>query len=222
MENFWQITQAHRKQNANHDRFAAVKNAACRLSFRSINSERMFSFSKRTKGRYTLSSPASIRPYQASVRDAFKTAARFTSHKRDCNALSWSEHKHFIALTRDMRKQRAALTKLTKNRRQNFKWSTTFAVELAPLPFKVEFIEGSAKLKITKSIGPLKFDVQTGPKRRQRVRNDGADYLVVRTPDHKARVFYVRGKDLDIDFPAVNFKKVGASLIFTCTKACMG
>lgn len=221
-ERAWRTTQHHRKMKAGHDHFAQTKEAACRLSFRWINTLRARRKAIRRQAiTYKMDVPRSLEPLRLATKDAFTIADDYLGRKKDCAALSLKDFQRFITATRTIRKRKEDLDIVTRDRRRKTGWSTTFAVELSPLPFKLEVIEGSAKLKIAKSFGPLKFDLQTGPKLQRYRPSGGLKYLIVRTPDKLARVFDVQGMELELAIPASIISFSGATLMITCSQTCL-
>lgn len=216
------VTLGHRRMKAGHDHIEETKRAACRLSFRWINTRRaQLEAHKNHRIVYTISAPDSLQPLVASLRAVIRLAEEYRDWQKRCDALSIDDFNRFITATRALRSERSKIDGQTARRRGSVGWSTTFAVELAPLPFKVEFIEGSAKLKLVRSLGPLKFDLQTGVKRQTYRPNAGIRELVVRTPDKKWRVFHVSGMELELTIPASVITVSGSRLTITCSEACV-
>ncbi|WP_422375206.1 hypothetical protein [Roseibium sp.] len=220
-EQAWRITLHHRKMKANHDHFDQTKLAVCRLSFRWINTQRaMLEARKRQKTVYRLTVPPSVDGLREATKKAFDLANEYVDRPKDCKALTIQDYQRFVEATRNLREIRNRLGKISKRQRKTA-WSTTLSVELSPLPLKLEVVEGSIKLKFTKNIGPLKFDLQTGPKLQRYSSSSGLKYLVVRTPDKRARVFFVAGMNLEFALPASVVNVSGETLTITCSQACL-
>lgn len=220
-ENAWRVTLNHRKSGAGHDHFSSTKDAVCRLSFRLINTRRNMLASWVGKTPYKVSVPNSIEPLLVAIREAYNLADNYQSRQINCEALSLNEYQEFVVATRKVKTERAKLTQITKDRRFSKNWSSSFSVELSPLPFKFEFFEGSVKLKLGSSFGPLKFDFQTGPKRNSYNSSAGLKWLIVRTPNMRAKVFHITGMNVELTLPSsiINISK--ETLTITCSKACL-
>ena len=218
----WGVVQSHRRMNAGHDHFATFDRDICVLSVKVINLERALkTYWNSQPLRYKAEIPSALRDYHQKMEAAIKIASRYPN-LRNCNELNHSQKMEFVRAVHQARTSRSNVSSNILGRRSaTYKWSNTFAIELSPIPLKVEFLEGSAKLKISRSAGPLKFDFQTGPKVRQQSASRGLTTLIIRTPDNKQRIFDIEGIHVEFDVPASTIEIDGPKMTITCSTACL-
>jgi len=220
VESAWATTVNHRRQGANHDHIDAVERQLCYLAIQAINFQRSNDASRRQGSSRTLVAPSSVKGYLEAARGILSVARSYPT-LRHCDELNWNERVRFLEAIREARDERSKLANLTNTRSTGqYAWSNTFSVELTPLPLKLEFLEGSLKLKLSSGLGPLKFDFQTGPKRVGTSSYNGLEYLRIVGPDGSMRVFDVRGQNFTFPTGLGEVAVNGATLTYICDSAC--
>ncbi|MEO0624091.1 MAG: hypothetical protein AAF183_17970 [Pseudomonadota bacterium] len=215
----WSVTQGHRKSGANHDHIDQVEKQMCYLAIDVLNLQRGFD-SQKNEQTPKLVSPAATQDYLEAIREIFNVARSYAD-VMNCAELDWNDRVNFTQAVNKAKMAKDAISRLTTERSKgNFSWSNTFAVELSPLPLKLEFLEGSLKIKISRKIGPLNFDFQTGPKRQAASHYNGLEYLQITGPDKRARVFDVRGQSFSFPTGIGRIDVSGAFLKYTCDERC--
>ncbi|MEO0810199.1 MAG: hypothetical protein AAFW82_06095, partial [Pseudomonadota bacterium] len=221
VEQAWAVTQGHRRSGANHDHSAALERNICTLVVKTLDHVRGWdnAFARQPR-KYKMSSPEAVQAYQTASANVVNVARQHPK-VRYCNQLTHEQRMHFVAAIYQTREEKNKLRDLALNRRSGtIGWSSTFAIELYPLPLKVEFLNGSVKLKLSTKLGRYPVDVQTGPTWKGPKSYNGLQYFQLRTPDGRAYVFDIRGVAFDIQVPAGEILVDGPWLTFTCSTAC--
>lgn len=215
------VTDYHRKQNLGHDHADQLNLKLCTLAFRIINTQRVISAANQT---YRMVPPVSLQSYQESVRSAYLISKDYLNKERNCTSLSSTDYDRFLNAAikvRDEQQKAHALAVSRWNQAPGFRWSNTLSVELSPLPIKLELLEGAIKLKFTRSIGPLKFDFQTGPKLSRPSEPTGLKYLVIKLPDRTSRILNIEGLELTFSLPYSQVTIKRNTLTIECAEQCL-
>lgn len=215
----WGVTQGHRRQNAGHDHWHDTKRRFCYLTIQMLNEARKY---EKSKNKVYLITPRAITPYMNDVME-YRALARKYSHITHCNQMSGSD------LTKFYRAAEGIFNRFTNlynaydmgSKKKKMGWSTTFSVELTPIPLKLEVIEGSLKIKLSKKVGPFNFDLQTGPKFKGNTTKSGLQYLAIINPNRSIRYFYIDGLKLSLHVPESLITINGNTLIIECSAACL-
>lgn len=221
-ENAARITLEHRQNQRGQDHSDDTSAKACQLVRRWINLHRsLLDVQAKQPIKYRLTVADSIAGYHRAMIDVFDIVDKYKYQTR-CEQLSGAIHQEVIAGTVRVRSEKQSLLELIAGRGgAGISWSNNFSVELAPLPFKVEFLEGSLKLKLSASAGPLKFDFQSGPKLQQHQPPAGLKLLVLMTPDQRMRAFDIEGQRMDFSIPFSRIRILGSTLAVECTQSCL-
>lgn len=220
VEQAWAVTNHHRQYGAGHDHSEELQAKLCTLAFRIINTQR--AISERKSG-YRVVAPATLHNYHQSVRAALLAANPYLSRPVDCASLSVSDFRMLYSMASVVRTERQKAHALATSRRQTLPgvvWSNTLSLELAPLPFKLELLDGSLKLKLTQGVGPLRFDFQSGPKLHRASGPTGLRFLVIQLPDRTARVLDIEGMRLSFNLPASRVTIDRDTLMIECLEQC--
>ncbi len=215
----WSVTYHHRKENESHDHTAEMRDAGCKLAMRI----QLARFAERGSA-YKLVGPESFAKVLRAKEITLSVADKYLERVRSCDDLSeqdihlYANYAMFLLAARwELKKERSELLQKSSE----VVWSTTFSVELSPLPLKLELIDGSLKVKLTRSIGPLKFDLQSGPRLSKIEDPSGLKHLVLKLPDRTYRSFNVEGLILLFDLPASRIELVGNKLTIDCSVDCL-
>ena len=203
--------------NRSTSREAEAYRQLCSLSKTVIRDETYY----RPNSEYPYIYPASFERFLR-FRVNLMYLAHRNKHAKNCSDFTWKEHMNFYDTLRNIEGElKIHATRYSDNPKQQYEWSNTFSLELVGLPFKIEFIEGSAKLKLSKSLGPFKFDFQTGPKKRKNRVYSGLEYLTIFNPEGRFYHFDIRGVDFSIEAPISKVKVFRTYLQITCDTDCV-
>ncbi|MCO7224140.1 hypothetical protein [Pleionea sp. CnH1-48] len=212
-EKFW------RNFFKNYNNGRTIRRKACKLANAWI--------AIRIKGRknangYRAVMPGSMEAYRKAFSSGYRFADSYTQQKK-CSQFSKWELQQFIQLTKTLKHSQQLAWKIVKRSRyhsSSLSGSNVLSLQLDPLPFSVELLNGSFRLRYSHKIGPLTANIQTGVSQNRIAKNHGVDYLVIRTPDKRLRVFYVRGLRLEFSVPDSDVEINGNLVTFTCSISC--
>lgn len=215
----WNTVQSHRQNNANHDHFDVYLQNRCGL----YNSVLKLADSWRkmwAKGlpRHKTVIPSRLKTY-ADATDAVINIGLKYSDRHNCDNLSMSDRNMLMSTLRVAYLERDKYQPSFWSRWS--RWKSSLSVQVPGLPVKVEFLEGSVKLKLDFNLAGLKGDFQTGVGYRQRASSHNLTTLIIISENEKV-LLDITGREIDLEIPAGRLRTEQTSLIFECNSQCGG
>lgn len=200
------------------DLFEGPEQTACLLVLSWVSLRDAISdYKQRTGLTWLIEGPPSTEALTNQFYSVLETSSLYSGKEETCASLQPAFVKMIVDGTGTYLELRKALRPSKAS--YPLDWSQALTVELTPLPFKIEAIQGSLRARFTGRLGPLKLEYQAGGQVDSVSIDHNLKHLIIRTSEN-FRVFDIEGKTFEIDVPASRITLKGRSLVVTCDDLC--
>jgi ribosomal protein L19E len=201
------VTLIHAQRGLNHGHSDQLRAAQCKM-VQAING--LYSWKR---GARKLKYPDSLKWRQNHIRELSSFSEKLKGY-RLCADIPQHIYSEMYRMVRRYYRDRKKYIENVENRSPRYhdkRWATAISAEIPGIPLKFEFLNGELKLKLSRSVGGVKFDGLIGPTSKK----SGIKTVKILTQT-EGIIYEIRNKPITFELPAsiIKFNGDTATIIY--------